>query len=258
MNKLPRENWFLHVIAQDAGEQEIYETLGDPNEWKPGQIAVLSVFGIQDFVVVSVLSWDQVKEMSTRHKFPDDDTIVSPNPFGSMTYKRDEGSVPVLYMDYYGSMYRSTHNPGDVSIVGPQNLYRTLGDLMRKQTKTLFAELIPQLLGSEAVLQAVQDYPQLKDWDLPSDFGEYHSFDVQGYEVQIVRDPRAYIPWGHKEPTAPYYWYIVQLDKRSLYSSNEEGMDLAPMQTGRFPDIQTALASATKYVEYADPSLGIS
>lgn len=252
-------NW-LQKLCQvpgppdEASADELYDTFGDPKEWQPGMRGLLSHFGYKDFSVVRIIPFSQVVDMSQGYyKWIDDDHIKSTNSFGGLTHREGE-SVPCVIEANYGKFYAQSQSNavGRVRMVGAQNIYRTLMDLIKYQLKTLYPDYMLSIMDEEHIQELIADYPQLRGKGDVPDLIDYQVFmSDQGYEVQVVRDPKAYVSLGRTEAEFPFYWYIPELDKRSLYISRSKDKCFVPSigGGGRYPDLQSALDAAEKYLD---------
>lgn len=234
--------------------------LGNPAEWPPGQRAILDVHGFYAFPVVQVIDWDQIGQLSDHYQV-EGDNVTSPNPFGSMTYNRYEGSVPCVVLKSYGRLTNEDYySPGKVLIVGPQNLYKTFADLIRKEARVIFPDLILDVIGRDYIGEFLKDFPDMKGFQSISEFVQYDAFqDDSGYEILVLRDPRAYQAYGRSEPEFPYYWQIPELKVRSLdfgqHVHDEKMRDVVRAiwsRSGsfRYHTVQEAVEAASKFIEH--------
>jgi hypothetical protein len=240
-------NWLIKMsqVAESA------EPHNNPL-WPRGKKGLLSIFGWQDFVVVAVIGWNEIQELSD--KYPTEDILKS------------EGWVPCISLDVYGELHakKPHYAPGTVHTVNPSNLYVSLADLIKRESRVLYPDLLtPKLLEKQHLQEFMQDYPELKGF---SDFSEVISYESHnfnsphGYTIQVHTSPNAHIGIGQTRPQSPYYWYIPELQKRSLdfLLSDIGSKELGPLiksiwsKSGgfRYGTVEEARESAEKFLDY--------
>ncbi len=249
-------NWM-----QKFQQNEAYEMFGDVSEWNEGDIAILSIFGWKDFAVIKAIDWDDIGHMSDRLEVVDRDKIKSDS---NMTWTRGE-VVPCQVQKTYGEGYakQDHYQPGNILMVGPQNLYRTIHDLIEKELKIVYPDLVLQTMNEDHIHEAIRDFPQLGGEQRIPEHVNYEQFqDSRGYTIQVFQDPRAYVGYGREEAEFPYYWYIPDLKVRSLdlnQSANDPKMRELIQSVWsrggsfRYHTVQEAADAAEKYLDYMFP-----
>lgn len=251
--------WFPKYILKFSAEDL---PLGNPADWAPGQKVILNVGGLVAFVVCRVITWDQIGQLSDDLIAKDKDTVVSPNPFGSSTYNRHEGSIVIQVIESYGSGRQPFYEPGTVHIVGPQNLYRTMSEYAQKHMSHIFTDIYLNYFSKPIVRELLRDHPDLAGPD-PASFIDYENYIIRGYEVLAVRD--GIVIKRNKKPILgqkenEWYWYIPEAQVRSLYMSNKI-YDIKNEQVkhlwweifgqgGHFKTPDEAAASAEKFINH--------
>ena len=239
-------NW-LRKIAQS----EEYELFGDVNDWKDGQLALIFSHGLGHFSVVEILSWDDVAILDEEYKNDDMNTISTERGFGYKWKRKD--SVPMRVIKTYSGMGKSPlYDPGTIHLIGPQNIFRTYTDFIKKESKSMYQDLALKFLCNPPphVLEFMKDYPELIGQN--TDIVDYQTFEISGHEVQIINDKNAArINPGILQTRGTegiFYWYIPDLDTRSM--DHKEGIDQFPWGSGRYPTMKRALESAEKYINF--------
>ncbi len=240
-------------VAVNDPEREIYETFGNVSEWEDGQLAILSSFGWRDLCVVEVVGWNNVPYLSDEYTAVDEDTIKTDRGNG-YSWRRNE-AVPFKILQTYSddstgqSRY---HKAGTVNLAGPQNLYHSLDDLIKKESRSLYPDMVLQLANKKHINALIKDFPELvRDQNFAGNV-DYQIFDIQGYEVQVLNDVRQM----ERNPgimktrgtEGMFYWHIPDLGTRS--TEDKEGIDRQPWGTGRYPTMQLAIQSADKYISH--------
>lgn len=241
---------WLHTFRKLASEEELF---GDPSKWQPGQVVILSNTGVTGFAVVRVLDWEQVTQLSDDYQTVDENTILAPNPFGSMTHNRGD-SVPVISLGYFGGVLYRGYDEGKVMIVGAQNLFRTLGDLMKYDLRLIYPDLLMSIMSYPHIREFQQRFPQLMGESI-FQMVNYESYHVLGYSVIAVRDPRRSGSYKQSE----WYWSIPELNTRSLNMSHRAEDIKDPQlrrawsqifgQGGHYNTPDEAVAAAEKYID---------
>ncbi len=249
-------NWLQKISQMD---DETYETFGDPKEWQPGTLAILSHFGWRDISVVKILQWEDVVNNHDSEGYfenVDDNSIQTTRGFGN-SWKRGE-SVPCVTISAYSDTESGESRydkVGKVHLVAASNLYRTFEDIVKKESRVIYPDLILGLLSKSHVGQLQRDYPQLMG---TSDFGDmvdYDTYEVSGHQVMVFMDKARMA----KNPgilqtrgtDGIFYWQIPALKVRSVDNpSSREGLDTRPWGGGTYPTKQRALESAENYINY--------
>ncbi|MCK9458421.1 MAG: hypothetical protein M0R80_02110 [Proteobacteria bacterium] len=234
---------------------EEYDTFGDPKEWHIGQLGILDEFGLKDFAVIQVIRFEDVPQADPEYyKMKDRNTVISLNKFGGSTYKRGE-SVPVKIIQAFGSISKS-HKVH--FYVGAQNLYRTIDDLIKKEMKVLYPDLLIQFWNSPQYRALITEFPQLKIKNQsPLDQIQYQVYDIQGYTVYVIPEPRVlkrqaeYRASGYPHPLHAYYFAIPELKTRSQDEKTSQWLRTQKMgENGMFTSEREALTGAEKYINY--------
>lgn len=249
--------WFKKISKTE--EEEIYEMFGNPKEWTPGILGILSHFTYRDFSVVRIIPFEDIAELSGGYyKMVDEQTIQSNNPFGGLSHKKKDESVPCMIIDSYGSGYATndSNRPGTVHMVGAQNLYKTLMDLLRKQFQSKYMDMALQISNLHHIQEFLQDYPQMKGQGEFTDLaGDYQIFTSDhGYEIQIFKEDSSHItnPYNKLQiDQAPFYWYMPELNKRSLDYTLDQDPCFVRSKLGmrHYATLQECLQAAEKYLD---------
>jgi hypothetical protein len=231
---------------------------GNVEEWKDGDLGILSIFAWKDIAVFQTVDWDDVAHSSDKYELVDLNTIKGE----SITWKRGE-VVPCKILKTYGTVYASHYTPGEIRMVGAQNIYHTFIDLVKKQSRTTYPDLILGIMSSNTISQLSKDFPQLLGAERLSDLVSYEQYQSDhGYMIQIFTDPTAYQGYGRTKPEFPYYWYLPSLKVRSLdfnaVRHNPESKELIKLiwsegGSFRYRTIEDALAAVDKYLDYMFP-----
>ena len=226
-------NWLQKIVAQE-----------NIAHLSPGRRAILSTFGYRDFSVVQIIDQSQIE--------PSEYNNLSPH----------EGSVPFMIIDSYGEGYskEESYTPGTVSTAISANLYPTLADLIKQQSRTLYPDLLLGILSSKHIGEFGQDYPDMTGFESIGEFVDYEQFeDESGYMIQVFQDPRAHVGFGREKAEFPYYWYIPELKVRSLdFRGKEHDPNMQEVikviwsNSGsfRYGTVQEASDAASKYIDY--------
>ena len=220
-------------------------------KFSDGQLAIYSHFGVSELFVVEILSWENAPILNDEYKQIDENTIRSPN---SEIRKGESTLVKILsiYKSEYRQGLQSFSNPGKVFFVNESNIYPNLESLFKKELSTIYPDSVFLHVNADYINKLAKDYPELVGNISPSNLIDYQSFDVMGYEVQILNDLRAAKTnpsiMKTKGTEGLYYWSIPELQTRSL--DNKKDIDRQPWETGRFPTRQLALNSAEKYINH--------
>jgi len=196
-----------------------------------GRKAILSVFGWQSFAVVKLLP---------------------------ITEDKEGRSIRVQILDYYGTVGNTNnyYKPDKVLLVGVQNLYYSFEDLLQKELKTVFPDIIARQREFSKIYEAMEDHPELRTNLNFSKLVDYEKTQIYGYDVYISKDPRFKpTPYGALGGIQEaWYWSIPELDKRSLYleldDSKMKAEILYPWSSGRFADKERAAESAKQFLDF--------
>ena len=249
---------WLKKISQTE-EESIF---GDASLWKPGQLVLLNNIGVDGFAVASVLEWDEAASADKKFSVPEgnQDSVISYNPFGSMDFRRGE-SVPLQYLKYYGKPHYPNYD-GGVHFVGPQNVYATLGDIIKKSLRSTFPDLLLSVYQKPHIQEFSKDFPQLVG-ESPFGLIEYETYHIRGYDVLVLRDPSRMkmnenpsFGYNQKE----FYWAIPELKVRSQYMENKVH-DIEDKVTkklwweifgqgGNYRTVDEAASAAEKFIDY--------
>jgi hypothetical protein len=214
-------NWFQRLASPEA------------SEWGFRDRGIFSNFGWRDFSVVEVLQ-NRTPEISWIN------SIIVPCRTIA-TYSDDETGE-----SHYDEV-------GKVRKIIPENLYRTLGDLIKHQSQVAYPDLTLELMQKPHIASFLRDFPEMEGDLKPGDVVDYQIFDVQGYEVQVFNDTQA----QERNPgilqtrgtEGLFYWHIPELQTRSFES--KPGIDKSPWGTGRYPTMNRALESAEQFVNFS-------
>ena len=170
------------------------------------------------------------------------------------TVNRGRSSIPTRILSIYiaGESLRSSIKIGKIRFIADANLYSTLEELFKKAVEIMYPDYIFAYLNANYINKFAKDYPELVGNISPSNLVDYQTFDINGYEVQVLNDIRAMKMTPSimrtKGTEGLYYWNIPELQTRSL--DNKKDIDRQPWETGRFPTVQLALNSAEKYINH--------
>lgn len=238
-------NWFQRIAQENP--------FGDVSEWKDGQLAILSSFSWRDFSVVEVLSWENVSLLSDKYDDVDENTIKTTRG-GGYSWRRDE-AVPFKILDTYSDAQSGAsryHKPGEIRLAGPQNLYHSLEQLVTKESRSSYPDLVMELYQKPHIASLSKDFPELMGNYSVSDNIDYQIFDINGYEVQVINDKKAIEQSPSMMQTrgteGMFYWNIPSLQTRSF--DDKEGIDKTPWGSGRYPTMQRAMEAAEQYINH--------
>lgn len=226
-------NWFTKLCQNEA-------------EWGFRERGLLSHFGWRDFAVVEILQNRGNEEWPSGFGMN-----VGPNPPPEWRGSPVPCKTIALYTDNESGVSRYDE-VGKTHKVHPSNLYRTLGDLIEKQAKSLYPDLTLELMQKPHIASFIKDFPEMEGDLKPGDAVDYQVFDVQGYEVQVFSDTQA----AERNPAilqtrgtdGIFYWNIPSLKTRSV--DKKPGIDLTPWGTGKYPTMQRALETAEEFIDF--------
>lgn len=242
-------HWFKRVAQFPGTSKSNPKSI---ESWEEGEYAILSNFGWRSFSVVEILDWDKAVSYSDEFSSPDPDTITTTRGYG-YTWKRDN-SVPCVVIENFSEsgLESGSEAPGKVHFVHPSNLYREFNELVEKEVKVVFPDLVISLLNKPHVNKFLDEFPMMRGSKMLTELVDFDVFDVQGYEVQVFNDLRAV----QKSPgmmqtegtEGMFYWVIPSLNVRSL--EDKHGINKSPWGSGRYPTKQMAVERAEEYLDF--------